>query len=264
MRIFVTGGTGFIGSRVVKELQRKHSVHILSSRLDKLQKIKKELESFKPEVVIHLAWEGLPDISPKLSNKNKRDGERFFKLVSTLNVPKLIATGTAWEYETAQELKRHKHDSFINAKRALRSLGLKIMRKNGGTFVWVIPFFVYGTGKKAGSLLPSLIAQAQAGQAPTPKNPDAWHDFVYVDDVAHAIALLATKKISSGSYDIGSGTLTRTGVIARKIAKEFKLPPIKLGQAVEKGLCANIVPLRKATGWKPKFSISKGVKAMIK
>lgn len=262
MRIYITGGTGFIGTRVVAQLKDKHTVKLLSGRLSDLLTIEKELRQFKPEVVIHLAWEGIPNVGSVMSAQNLKESLSFFELVSKLKISKLIGVGSAWEYESEAELIKSKHGPFVAAKKTLRVFGETLLQEYGGVFVWAIPFFVYGKGKKNVSLIPSLLAQAEEGQTPTPKNSDAWHDFVYVDDVARAIVLLATKKVASGFYDIGSGRLVRTGEIARAVAKIFSLPPITLSNTAKNGHKANIRRLRKATGWEPRWSLTKALKAM--
>jgi nucleoside-diphosphate-sugar epimerase len=263
MKIFITGGTGFIGGRVVKELERRHTVHVLTHRLHELSKIEKDLKRFKPDVVIHLAWEGIPNVGVEISGKNLVESLQFFELVGSLKVPKLVSIGSAWQYESPEELLRSGHGSFVAAKNTLKVFGEAITGSYGGTFVWMIPFFVYGAGKKAVSLVPSLITQAIDGNTPTPRNPDAWHDFIYINDLAHAVALLATKKVPSGSYDVGTGKLTRTGDIARILAKLFNLPSITLQKAVKKGHQADIRAIKKVTGWKPLFTTEQGLSAMV-
>lgn len=137
------------------------------------------------------------------------------------------------------------------------------MKFHNGVFVWGILFYAYGTGKKEASLLPSLVAQALEGKTPMPKKPDAWHDFIYVDDVAHAISLLSTKKVPAGSYDIGTGKLMRTGEIARALAKLRDLPQIKLRKIKKLGKRADIRPLQKTVKWEPKVTVKEGLLRML-
>ena len=90
MRIFITGGTGFIGAQVVKELQTEENNLLLLSRRSKtsLPSLKipnvgnvqgdlsdiasweNEVKMFSPEVAIHMAWDSIPNYDVKASKKN--------------------------------------------------------------------------------------------------------------------------------------------------------------------------------------------------
>lgn len=259
MRIFVTGGTGFIGTHLVRELKkRKHKVVLLKARLHNIRAIERELKQFKPDVVVHLAWEGIPDLSAAMSTKNLINSVRFLELLGKLRIKKVIVTGTCYQHRGTVA----GHDAFITAKDTLQTLGKEFVEGGDGVFVWTYPYFVYGPGKRSGSLIPFLINETRAGRTPSPKNPNAWHDFVYVEDVARALVLLAEKKIGSGSYDIGSGTLTRTGDIAIHIAKYYRFPPLKLKKIKKAGVYANLTALKKL-GWKPWVDIQKGIRLTI-
>ena len=83
MKLLVTGATGFIGQHLVNKLiQQGHIVLILlrseisftiNESNDKLYYLKSSLKlednainriiEFQPEVLIHLAWEKIPDFS---------------------------------------------------------------------------------------------------------------------------------------------------------------------------------------------------------
>jgi len=55
MKIFITGGSGFIGSHLLPELQQHHQVHSMKSDLLDFDDVNLELTNFNPDVVVHLA-----------------------------------------------------------------------------------------------------------------------------------------------------------------------------------------------------------------
>ena len=85
MRVLITGATGFIGLpltlRLVEQghkilaLSRKpfklnRSISWLNSDLSSPLTYQEEIRSFKPEVLIHLAWQDIPDFSFEKSKNN--------------------------------------------------------------------------------------------------------------------------------------------------------------------------------------------------
>lgn len=258
-KFFITGGTGFIGRRVVALLrERKHTVTLLKSRLADVVSVERELRRAKPDVVLHLAWEGIPDYGAAMSAKNLADGLGFFALLARLNSKKVVATGSCFEYDD----KKSGHWAYTVAKSALRKMGQELFAAQGGVFVWAVPFYIYGAGKPPASLVPALITQARKGEVPVVKN-DVWLDYVYIDDVVDALMLLIEKKVESGVCDIGTGSLTRIGEIASVVARLHHIVPASLRAVRKTGRVANVSALRKI-GWRQKHSLSQGIVAMIR
>ena len=103
-----------MGRRIVARLRvRKHVVYCMKSRLADVHGIEKELKRSKPNVVVHLAWEGIPDYGAEMSAKNLAMGMRFLALLAKLKIKKVVATGSCFEYDdeklrTIQRRDRHK------------------------------------------------------------------------------------------------------------------------------------------------------------
>lgn len=53
MKIFITGASGFIGSHFVKILEKKHDVFAMTADLLDFNKVRTELFTFDPEIIVH-------------------------------------------------------------------------------------------------------------------------------------------------------------------------------------------------------------------
>jgi len=257
MRIFITGGTGFIGKHLVKKLREDESneLFLLSKDLADIENWKKEVEDFKPEACIHLAWEGLPDYGCKMSIKNLKYGLDLFNFLADIKCKSILSAGSCWE------ILPQPFNAFSAAKNSLHWIGREIARENNMQFVWTRLFYVYGPGQRKESLIPYLIDSAKQGKSPEIKNLDAKNDFIYVENVAEAIAMIIKKCKKSAVYDVGSGKLTSVQEIAKIIFPDFEAQQSEINLASNS--CANISKIKKEIGWEPKTIIKDGIKKTI-
>ncbi len=294
MKVFVTGGTGFIGQYVVRRLYKKgHKLLILliqpkSQKLNfpkivefvegdlaNIESWKSNVKNFQPDAAIHLAWEGIPDYGVKTSIKNLKYGLNLFEELAGLGCKKIICTGSCWEYgqnqgEISEDLPAKSSDAFTAAKNALHCLGREIAKENNMHFIWTRLFYVYGPGQRENSLIPHIIKCVKEGKKPKIKTPSARNDFIYVEDVAKAIVAILENCNQSTVYNIGSGYSTSIQDIIKIIYSElhhqYKLKDniFNTKNVYFDNFWADISKIKKEIGCVPKITIEEGVQNIIK
>jgi len=243
MRILVTGGTGFIGRHLLNEIagsddelcivvravkddqQFGKDVQIIVGDLKDVA-TKDKIKTFSPETVYHLAWDGIPDYSLKMSLNNLFLNLELLMFFGEIGVDRVIATGSCWEYGTDQgQLSENMalvtNNAFTTAKSSILEMGKKISEEYDFVFVWARLFYVYGPGQSGHSLLPSLIRMGLSGVSPEARTPWASNDFVYVKDVTKVLVAMSGSDFESGVYNIGSGSAVKIHDITRIIAEKL-------------------------------------------
>jgi nucleoside-diphosphate-sugar epimerase len=256
MKIFITGGTGFIGKYVVEELKKNknNELFLLAKDLKNIKDWGKEVKDFGPEFAIHLAWEGLPDYGAKNSIKNLNYGLNLMDLLAESGCKNVLMAGSCWE-NLPQPF-----NAFSAAKIALSQLAREISEENQMNFIWARFFFVYGLGQRETSLIPYLLKCKREGLRPEIKNPSVKNDFIYVGDIARAIAMIIDKKPKSAVYDIGSGKLTTAGEVAKMLFSDLEFSSSQI--SIQDNPQADISKI-KELGWEPQMTIKDYIKSMI-
>ena len=200
MRVLTTGGSGFIGKAVLENLlENIEEVEILNLTRGSSKRISSKLEffncdlsnyktyltkviEFKPEVVLHLAWEGIPDFSLEKCNKNILISTSFIESITKIkSCKKIIVTGSCFEYNNKigkcneDDIVIPK-DYFTFAKKTILSFLELECTKNHIDYNWARLFYVYGPNQRSGSLIPTLIETLKSNKIPdlrTPKNARA-------------------------------------------------------------------------------------------
>lgn len=289
MRIFITGGTGFIGSYLIPKLtEGKNKVLVLTRNpknlvkykeatclkgdLSKISEWKKELKRFKPEAVIHLAWKGIPDYSSPNSITNLKYGLDLLQTLATVGCKKILVTGSLWEYglqkgKLSEKISVNPFNAFTAAKNSLNWVGSEFAKEHNIVFLWVRLFYVYGPGQKKNSLIPYLISCAKENKKPEIRNPNAQNDFIFVEDVAEAIYQILLKSNKSDTFNIGSGKLTSIQYIIESISKTLGIKGYQVGNKERIDdyafSYADISKIKSIIGWKPQINIDEGIKRIL-
>lgn len=275
MKVFVTGGSGFIGKHLVaKLLKDEHEVLLLSRNkngkgfikgdLSHIEKLENKIKNFKPDIAIHLAWEGIPNFNAENCAKNLVYGINLLRVLARIHCKSVLITGSCVEYgkdigKLSENQAPVPRSIFSITKNSLRLVGEQIAKENNMQFIWTRLFYVYGPGQREGSLIPHALKCFIENKPVDIKNPDGANDFIYLDDVVEAMVLILKNcKSPIGVYNIGSGRLTAVEKVIKVIYGG------KVIKNKKNGFYADISKIKKEIGWKPRTNIEDGIKQFIK
>lgn len=233
MKILVTGATGFIGNYVVEELIfRKYQVIATSTSISKARTfhwfdnvtyIPLDFEKFdnakdyftffgSPDIVIHLAWEGLPDYKETFHEEVNLPRHFAFLQNLVLNgLDDLTVIGTCFEYgmyegKLSEEMEVHPANSYGRAKNNLRMKLEELRSRKGFSLKWVRLFYMYGKGQNPKSLLSQLDKALDNNEAVfNMSGGEQIRDFLPVNTVAQNIVAIALQRKVEGIINNCSG-----------------------------------------------------------
>lgn len=227
LKIAVTGATGFVGRHVLSELSRRN-VHVIAGARDAgrlhgvpaevvdfdiAQQVEDSFERFqRPDVLIHLAWEGLPNYkSPRHLEVELPRQFRFLKSMIEGGLPSLLVTGTCLEYgmqsgPLSEALPTWPHNPYAQAKDALRKDLESLRTTMPFALTWARLFYVYGEGQSKASLYPQLQEAVRRGDHVfNMSGGEQLRDYLPIAEVARKLATLAMTCRHFGTINICSG-----------------------------------------------------------
>ena len=266
MRAFVTGGTGFIGSRVVKRLRdRADEVVVLARSPEKAAGLDAEVVQGDLgdagvirrgmegcHAAFHIAADyrvGLPKSKREsMYDANVRGTERVFDAATDAGVERVVYVSTVNAFgntngQTVDETyRRNEGDGFVSYYDETKYLAHKLAQERaaaGAPIVIVQPGLVYGPGDHA--IVGQLIDQASTGKMPAKAFPELSYNAVFVDDVADGIMLAHDKGQPGEAYVLG-GEITTQGQLINKAAEiggakppRMTVPPLVLKAMIPVG-----------------------------
>jgi dTDP-6-deoxy-L-talose 4-dehydrogenase (NAD+) len=256
MKILVTGSTGFVGHHVVQWLV-DHGYDDVVATGTSIEKAKQfpwfdkvtfipcdyfavdtnYYEFFsRPDLLIHLAWKGLPNYMARFHMEENLPVEmRFLRSFAASKKTKIAVTGTCYEYGVVNGCIAENHPTNPNtiyaaAKDALRRYLAFLAAESGISWNWIRLFFLYGEGQSPKSLLPQLDAAIARGDAEFPMSGgEQLRDYLPVEKVAEYICRIAFSE-ENGIVNCCSGkTISVRRLVEERIAASGSSIRLKTG-----------------------------------
>jgi GDP-L-fucose synthase len=295
--VTVTGGSGFLGRRVVARLAalgadvsapRSHDYDLtVPGRAEAM------LDDLQPSIVIHLAADvgGIGynlDHPARLYLANLLMGTHVIEAARAAGVDKTVLLGTVCSYPKYTPVPFAEADLWNGypeetnapygiAKKAHLIHAQVNEQQYGQRFVYLIPTNLYGPGDKfhpsVSHVIPALIKKCVDAKESGAGHVDVWgtgsasREYLYVDDAADAIVRAADVHVGSDPINLGADrevTIRETvETIARLVGFEGELrwdsskPDGQPRRGVDGSRAGDLL------GWKPSMDFETGLRLTI-
>lgn len=249
-RVAVTGGAGFLGQRVVAQLEEAGYSEVLVPRredfdLTEQSDVRRFYREMRPDILIHLAAEvgGI--------GANRRSPGRFFYANAIMGillieearragVEKFVQVGTICAYPKFTSVPFREEDLWDGypeetnapygiAKKALLVQLQAYREEYGMQGIYLLPVNLYGPGDNfdpsTSHVIPALILkmfEAKEQHSPTVEiwgTGGASREFLYVDDCARGVVLASQRYESGDPVNLGTGREIKISELAALIAE---------------------------------------------
>ena len=296
MTILVAGGSGLVGSAIVRELKRlnKDVIGISSKDVDLLDRKKtfEFINNLKPAAIIDSAAKvggigGNNSYPVEFLSQNLQIQSNLMDAAHAAKVSKFVFLGSSCIYpkDCAQPIKEEylltgaleqTNSAYAVAKIAGIELIKSYRKEYGYKWISLMPTNMYGPNDnfdlENGHVLPVLIRKfieakrSDSGKVTLWGSGSPLREFLHVDDLAKAIVLCMDKYDDSRQINIGSGQEVSIKDLADKISKAVGFSgEISWDSSKPDGTMRKILDSSKIAdlGWKPLISLDQGIASTV-
>ena len=300
-KVLVTGGAGFIGSEVVRQLvDQKVDVTVLDNfssgkleyieSFDKLRVINGDICDDEAvsnalndqDSVVHLA--ALPFIPDCYYHP-----EEFFRVnamgtvklmqesIRSETVERFVHVSSSEVYGTARYVPMDEehptlpHSTYAVSKLAADRAVFAMHKEHGFPAVIIRPFNSYGPNVTQPYIVPEIALQLLSSSNRVQLgNVESERDFTFVEDTARGVIMALTNKKTVGeTINLGSGQAVKIRDLVSLMAKllrrqvEIESDPARFRPYDVQRLLCDYTKAKEVLGWEPQVSLEEGVKQTI-
>jgi dTDP-glucose 4,6-dehydratase len=302
-KVAVTGGAGFIGSALVRELVNagadvlvydnfiygtQVNLEEISSKIhiemgDVLSwRLVEALQRFQPDYVFHLAAEPyIPkcyENPEKFLDVNIKGTLNVLMACKLVNVQRMVHFSTSEVYGTAKSIPMDEShptlplSTYAVSKLAADRLCFVFSKEHKIPVVIIRPFNSYGPRETQPYVIPEIISQLAKGNRVRLGNIKAQRDFTYVHDLAQgAIAVMQSDVPSGEVVNIGSNRTYSVEEVTHTIGKilgrqdlDITIDKTRLRPLDVNTLQCDYSKVQKYAGWRPRTDLEDGLKRTVR
>lgn len=292
-KIIVTGGHGFLGSAVLRELERRGYKNVLSPgsielNLLNTNAVRAYFYEEEPDTVIHCAGRvgGIQDNidhPADFMTDNLRMGLNVLQASAARKVQNLVIIGTSCSYPAYSGTERPIQESEMYhglptketghygvAKSTIFMAADAFKKQHGLRSALLVPTNLYGPGDKSNHVVNDLIKKfslTPTGVVQVWGTGRATRDLLFVDDAARGIVLAAENPQPTVPINLGSGVETPISELADRIRRlTGSKAEIYFDSTKPEGQARRLLDITRAKrylGWEPTTLLEDGLNKTI-
>jgi nucleoside-diphosphate-sugar epimerase len=294
MRILVTGGTGFIGSHLVRTLMGAGQ-EVIALRRNKSNLIRcadfqnrvtwlnhddpdwlQRAIAEKPVVIIHSAWSGVTSAERadwKLQTANLELFTDLLHVADKVKLKQFIALGSQAEYGSIngrvdEDYPCRPDTAYGATKLACLTLLENFARQKKMTYVWLRLFSIYGPDEGEQWFISSLIRQMQLRESLQLSGCDQKYDYLHVHDLAGGILAVLRRPMECGVFNLSSNASLPLKQVVHLVKEYtgyqaepmFGALPYRSGQSMH--MEGDSTRFNQTFEFQPQISIAEGLRSM--
>lgn len=296
-RVLVTGGAGFLGSRVVGRLRAAGADVFVPRKADydlvHGENVRRLYRDARPAIVIHCAAVvggiGANRAHPgSFFRDNLMMGVQVMDEAYRAGVEKFVAVGTICAYPKFSRVPFREDDLWEGypeetnapyglAKKMLLVQAQAYRQEYGLRAIYLLPVNLYGPGDNfdpdSSHVIPALVKKCVEAEKRGDPEIEVWgtgratREFLYVDDCAEALVLAAERYDKPDPVNLGSGMEISIRELVEKIAElcgfrgKLRWDPTKPDGQPRR--CLDITRAKREFGFEARTSFDEGLRRTI-